>query len=269
MSDLICPTSDELVDERIDRILTQYRESPKLLHMIKTYLGAVAKTHLNVCDLPSFFDIENAIGDQLTIIGKRLGWPRCHCVCDAQPVFGFECEGVISSQPVAGFCDESVTWIDCGASGIGEVCISDDEIYRKFLKVRIYQMKALFDLDSLQTCLHIMWGEQALVLDSGFGRIVIAPGRNLSETEIALLQLYPRILPVALGIEVRFHFDTPRVFGFGEGWGGFCEPYVSQDTIDDGNSSHIVDENGVAIVTGPLTRDAPWMCEIDVKPYSC
>lgn len=268
MTDITCPEHGVLTTERMGKVLTQYRESPKLLFMIQTYLKAAEKITLQSCDLPNFFDIETAIGDQLTIVGKRLGWPRCHCVCDVQPVFGFECDGVVEEYPVAGFCDDSVTWVDCGEFGIGDVCIADDELYRKFLKVRCYQMQAFFDVESLNKCLQILFGENASVLDAGHGRVVVAPGRTLSDVEIALLQLYPRILPVALGIEVRFHFDSPHVFGFGDGWGGFCEPWVDFAEISTG-SDNLISELETSIVTGPLKRDAPWMCEINVKPYDC
>ena len=71
-----CPDINEMVEERIDRVLTQYRESPNLLFLLRTYLKAICSTGLNNCDLPEKFDINTAIGDQLTILGKRLGWPR-------------------------------------------------------------------------------------------------------------------------------------------------------------------------------------------------
>lgn len=266
---MICSTPEEMADERIDRVLTQYRESPKLLFLIKTYLKEVSKTALKICNLPEFFDLDSATGDQLTLLGKRLGWPRCHCVCNVQPVFGFECEGFIEEYPVAGFCDDSVTWVDCGEFGRGDICILDDELYRKFLKVRRYQMLAYFDIQSLNDCLKIFFGDDAYVLDSGDGRVVITPGRELSDVEIALLQLYPRVLPVALGVEVRFHFGSPKVFGFGEGWGGFCEPWVDSAAILIEDDDFLIDENSVPINTGALTLDASWMCEIDVKPYDC
>ena len=224
----------------------------------------------SVCDLPDYFDIETAIGDQLTLVGKRMGWPRCHCICDVQPVFGFLCEGVLEDYPIAGFCDDSVTWVDCGDFGYGDICINDDEMYRKFLKVRRYQMMALFDIDSLNEAVKIFWGEQAMVLDSGHGRVVIAPNRDLTDVEIALLQLYPRVLPMAPGKSVRFHFGDVPVFGFGAGWGGFCEPWEPDGLpISVTGGAVLVDENGAQISTGPLTQASMWMCEFDVHPYDC
>lgn len=266
---MTCPEDFELVEPRIDRVLTQYRESPKLLHLIRTYLRQAEEVDQAVCDLPSYFDIESAVGDPLTLLGKRMGWPRCHCVCDVQPVFGFSCEGVLEERPIAGFCDGTITWASCDAFGHGEICINDDELYRKFLKVRRHQMLALFDIENLNTAVQTFWGSQALVLAAGRGRVVIAPGRNLTDVEIALLQLYPRVLPVAPGIVARFHFGDLPVFGFGAGWGGFCDVWEPGDLAIAAGNDVLVTEDGVEITVGPLMRGAMWMCEFDVHPYDC
>lgn len=308
-----CPTEEELVETRIDRVLTRYRESPKFLHMLRTYLKAAARVHRQVCDLPDYFDINSAVGDQLTLLGKRLGWPRCHCVCDTEPAFGFDCPEGITLRPVSGFggdCDPSAgnySWADCGP-GLSEICLVDDEIYRTFLKVRRFQAERQYDLSSLEICLREFFGPQATVLYSGQGRIVVAPGRDLTDGEIRLLQLYPRVLPIALGIRLMFHFGETRVFGFGEGWGGFCEDDLERTQATDAyrrtgkifgfcedyggfcegmipeglplfteNAVPILDENGRYLYTGPLvehaawlcTEGAPWMCEVDVHPYDC
>lgn len=259
----------EMTEQRMDKVLTQYRESPKLLFLIKTYLSKLEEMHLQVDGLPTLFDIDFAIGDQLTILGKRLGWPRCHCVCETQPTFGFQCEDGTSN--VSGFCDGSVTWESCGDFGVGDICISDDETYRKFLKVRRYQMLYRYDSQSLDESLEILFGENAKVLYSGQRRIVITAGRYLEDPEIALLQLYPRILPVALGIQVRFHFykGTRQIFGFGEGWGGFCEELNNDLYLTTEEGDYITTEEGDRIISDAILGDALWMCEFDVKPYDC
>lgn len=299
-----CSTPAEMAEERINRVLTQYRESPKLLHLLRTYLGAVASTALQVCDLPDRFDLDTAVGDQLTLLGKRMGWPRCHCVCDVGPVFGFSCEGQVELRPLVGFCAPGSDWADCD-TGLSEICLNDDEVYRRFLKVRRYQYLNLYDLASLETCLKLFFGDAAQVLHSGQGRVVVSPGRDLTDTEILLLQLYPRVLPTALGIRVMFHFGISRVFGFGEGWGGFMEedpgttalseafqrtgltfgfcgdqggfcedwepdglPIVTGQQDADQNDIPLVDEDGNEIYTGPLYNDAAWMCRTSA-PWMC
>lgn len=266
-----CPSElDELVEPRLDRVLTQYRESPKLLHVMRTYLRQVEEAYTTICDLPSFFEIDTAIGDQLTIIGKRLGWPRKHCVCIVQPVFGFACEGVNFDVPIVGFCENAI-WEACGVFGVGDISIDDDEVYRGFLRARRYQMLAFYDIESLTEALQAIYGDAARVLDAGNGRVVLAPGRDLNEAEKALLQLVPRVLPVAPGIRQRFHFGPDlRVFGFGAGWGGFCDVDYGPSLILTENDNEIETEDGTGwLATENKFGDAPWMCEIDVKPYDC
>lgn len=228
-----CLPKDRMIEERIDRILTQYRESPNLLFLARHFLGTAVDALEPVCALPEAFDLDTATGDQLTLIGKRLGWGRCHCICDVEPVFGFDCVDDLNRRPIVGFCEPSSTWENCSTTGVSEVCLADDEIYRRFLKVRVYQFLNRYDLPSFEECLQLFFGPTASVLYAGEGRIVIAPGRDLTDQEILFLQLYPRVLPIALGIRVTFHFGSKRVFGFGEGWGGFMEPDTlkTQETI--------------------------------------
>jgi len=263
-----CYDIEAAIDARLDNIATQYREAPQFLHLIRTYAREAGQITEALCSLPSFFDLDTAVGEQLTFIGRRMGWGRCHCVCNITPVFGFECEGVPSENLLGGFCDEAVTWEDCGPFGSSELCINDDEVYRSFLKVRRYQFLALYDLESLTQAVRTFWGDTAMVLDAGYGRVVIAPGRPLEAHENLLLQLYPRVLPIAPGLRVRFHFGDIRVFGFGEGWGEFCEDAVEHN-LQTGELEELITEGSVEISTGPQGTDAEWMCEIDVKPYDC
>jgi hypothetical protein len=303
-----CPTVVEMTDERLDRVLTQYRESPKLLHVLRTYLSSISTNHVQICNLPDLFDINSASGDQLTLLGKRLGWPRCHCVCNVNPVFGFDCPEGINVRPVAGFCETlPVSWAEC-SNGLSEICITDDNLYRSFLRVRLRQFNQQFDLVSLEECLKEFFGDSAFVLYSGQGRVVATPGRDLTNSELLILQLYPRVLPVALGIRLLFHFGETRVFGFGEGWGGlneeridvtqstqafqrtgkifgfcgdyggFCENWETEGLpLLTETGEPILDEFGQTLYSTALTENAawmcrqgaPWMCEIDVRPYDC
>jgi len=273
-----CPEPGALVAQELRRIATQYRESPRLIHLIRTYLAQVEEALRATCAIPSFFDIDTATGDQLTLIGKRLGWPRCHCVCTVQPVYGIACEGVVSEYTLVGFCEEGI-FVNCGPGGVSEICITDDEIYRGFLRARRYQFLALFDVESLNAALRAIWGDDAFVVDGGNGRVVMTPGRDLTDLERALLPLVPRVLPVAPGIRQRFHFTGFPILGIGEGWGDFCEPAFPDGAIitdEFGNAITVPDDSTgagtgdeAALITGPLTQGAQVLCEVDVFPYSC
>jgi hypothetical protein len=270
-----CPIKHELIETEIDRVLTQYRESPKLLFVLRAYLGQVTEALQSICVIPAYFDLYDAVGDQLTLLGQRLGWPRTHCVCATQPVFGFDCDPAETTvrelmRPIGGFCEDVVTWEDCGPFGQSEITLADDDLYRKFLMVRRYQVLGLYDIQSLTEAVQTFWGPPATVLDHGHGRVVVAPGRPLSAVEKAVLPLYPRVLPIALGIKVRFHFDALPVFGMEEGWLGFCQPYdYGEQNLVTEAGEFLVTEDGFELVTGLLVEDPVWMCEVDVDPYDC
>ncbi|MBB4063697.1 DUF2612 domain-containing protein [Gellertiella hungarica] len=267
---MTCVDEQEFVEAGADRILTQYRESPKLLHLIRTYLRQAHLAAAAICDLPNHFDLDTATGDQLTIIGKWMGFPRCHCVCDVQPVIGFKCEGTtIGARPMVGFCEGGI-WLGCETDGLSEICILDDDLYRRLLIARSYQMQANYSWDGLTSAMHALFGEQARIMDTSFGSVILAPFRPLSELEIAVLQVIPRALPVAPGISTRWHLGTFAVAGFGDGWGGFCEPWEMDGLVLSTEAGvSIISDGGEELLTGPLYRDADWLCRIDLKPYSC
>lgn len=215
-----CPVQGELVETEIDRIATQYREANRLIGYMRAVLGEVEDAARAACAIPNYFDLLSAVGEQLTFIGKRMGFPRCHCICAPTPVLGFSCEGVDEPIPIAGACEEA-TWLACHDSGAGDLCIYDDEAYRAHLMARRYQMLGLFDWASLRAAIQTVWGATAWIVDTKPGRIVIAPGRLLSKAERDRLPVTLRILPIAPGVDPLMWLGGP-VLGFGTGWAGAC-----------------------------------------------
>jgi len=132
-------------------------------------------------------------------------------------------------------------------------------------------MLGFYDIDSLTDALRSIWGPTAWVVGSGHGRVVMTPGRTLTDIEKAVLKIVPRVLPIAIGIEQRFHFGGDIIAGFGTGWYGFCEDEYAPDGLPMVTEGDIpmVTEDDEPMITGPLTRDAEWMCQFDVKPYDC
>ncbi|KRE07470.1 hypothetical protein ASE63_22485 [Bosea sp. Root381] len=212
----------DLVEAEVDKVATQYREATKFLALVRAFLGEGEGAAIELNEVPSFFDIDSAAGDQLTIIGKWLGFPRCHCVCDAPAVFGFDC-GSPGPFTIAGFCAPGSTWVDCPPLGNSTLCIDDDEAYRGMLKARRYQMMGLYDVASLQAAIRHVWGDTAQVADTSVGSVILAPGRALTADETAQLPVAFRVFPIAPGIRAMVHLGFGPIFGFGTGWGGFCE----------------------------------------------
>lgn len=232
-----CPNLSGFVEERMDRVLTQYRESPNLLALIRKDLEQIAESVVATCAIPSKFDILDAVGDQLTILGKLLGWPREHCICVPVPVFGFACGTSTPNKPIAGLCEGGV-WAGCDDAGSGTLRLDDDEVYRGYLLARRYQARKLWDIDSLQAAARHIWGSSATAISLGGARVAIQPGRTLTTLELIQVPVAFRVLPIAPGITPHISYQTGKVFGFGSGWGGLCE-------------------------------SASWLCPEEVSPYTC
>lgn len=233
-----CPEKADLIQAGIDRLLTQYRESPNLIAVIEHGLLQLSDAAMMICAIPDHFYLDTAVGDQLTLLGKRLGFPRCHCVCDdTGPLFGFSCGEANPNRPIVGFC-ESSTWAACNSFGVGELCLDDDEVYRGFLLARRYQALQRYALDDLQQAMGHIWGSSARAMSMGGGKVSLSPGRELTLREEQELPLALRVLPIAPGIEIYVSRSVGNLFGFGAGWAGFCE-------------------------------DAVWHCPEKVNPYDC
>lgn len=218
-----CPDRADLVEAEVDRVATQYRESPRLLALMRAYLGMMADTGIAACAIPDAFDLDTAVGDQLTIIGKWLGWPRVICTGALRPVFGFACAGARESiVPVEGFCGDG-SWIDCDGPRFQDYEFTDDEVYRQHLVVRRDQRLGKVSFDTLSAAIRTMWGPGAFIAEFYDGEVVIATGRLLTNEEKRRLPATLAVLPVALGVRVTLHIEPGPIFGFGPGWGGICE----------------------------------------------
>ena len=233
-----CPPPGTLVSTEMARVVTQYREAAKLKAYMRAMLGLVEEAAIVTCGIPAAFDVATAVGDQLTLIGKRMGFPRAHCACVTAPVYGIACEGASPLVPIAGPCDDGAVWMDCGAVQNSTLSIDDDEIYRGHLFARRYQMLGLYDIDSLTAAVRHIWGATAWVPLAENGGVTVAPGRDLSGLETTLLPITFRILPIAPGIRRAIHLGTDPLLGIGDGWTGPCD-------------------------------DGVWLCSVPIDPYSC
>jgi len=233
-----CPTPGTIVEAGVNRVLDTYRESPNLLGLLRAYLQQVEEAIGDVCVIPDYFDLDTAIGDQLTLLGKRLGFPRCHCVCTVSPVFGFTCGGSYSGPfEIVGLC-EGGTWINCRDTATSTICVDDDDVYRAILKVRRYQALGLYDIESLEASVNTLWGSTAQVINLGGGKVAIVPGRALNAYETMVRSIAFRALPIAPGVKAMASNAVTGIFGFGAGWGGLCD-------------------------------GSEWLCPVDPYVYSC
>lgn len=214
----LCVDQSTYREVRLDKVLTQYRESSNLLGMIGDALDQLHETYDSICDLPADFDILTATEAQLTLVGHRMGWPREHCVCELPPLFGFNCDGAVGYK---GLCEDAV-WLACAEGMSSDVAILDDDLYRAQIMSRAYQLLGYYEEDSLKEAAHLIWGEDTHIIPR-LGGVIVWIARSLTTEEARLLPVNFRVLPIAPGITPYYFTGSDPVFGFGQGWGGLCE----------------------------------------------
>ena len=212
-------------DGYLDRLIQQYRDAPNLKALIRNRLTAMIDAADGIPRLSG--DLDDFTGDLLTKIGGIMGFPRSHVVNKIPRVFGF---GEDSSVEIVGFSDTG-SWLPAADFSTTRTTIDDDDTYRTFLKAHILSLGDDAKIATINGIAKQLWGEGAGVQSSRDGRIVVATGRDLTTAEGQYWPIYPRLFPVPYGIRIEFHEGPIRVFGFGEGWGGFQELVPVYDDI--------------------------------------
>lgn len=213
-------------EERINRVLTQYRESPNLLGLIRAVLSELADVAERGDAIQSAFNIDTSIGDQLTMIGKWLGWPRTHCQGSRAKVFGFACEDDDCSvgYPVLGFCEGAR--FACDGAQFEEHTFEDDELYRRYLKARAVAINSAqtndYTRESLVAAATAMFGEECVIVKEGRAEIILCLTRFFTPDELQILHLAEHVLPIAPGVKLTWAHCDGAIFGFGAGWGEMC-----------------------------------------------
>lgn len=213
-------------EERINRILTQYRESPKLLGLIRAALSELADVAERGDAIQSAFDIDTSTGDQLTMIGKWLGWPRTHCQGSRAKVFGFACEDDDCSvgYPVLGFCEGAR--FACEGALYEEYTFNDDALYRRYLKARAAAINAAqtndYTREDLVAAASALLGDECVIVKERRGEIILCLTRFFTSAELQILHLAEHVLPIAPGIKLTWAHCDGEIFGIGTGWGEIC-----------------------------------------------
>lgn len=227
----------DMVEARLRRCFTQYRESPNLIHIWTTYLTKLAEVAVRGQEIADAFNID-AEGHQLDVVGKLLGWPRKHCDGARVVAFGYACDDDCAvSYPVAGYC-EGARYV-CDGFMFTEYNFSDDDEYRRWLIARQAGLYAEdthdYTRDLLQASASALWGDNVLIVEESPGTIVLCLTRYFTQSELTILHLAARVLPIAPGVDLRWaHCDGPP-FGYGEGWGEVCSNYytIIRDPFED------------------------------------
>jgi len=256
-----CYEEGRLVNDTLEKIATQYRESNNFKDFIKVYLKDLEAIQLALCET-------EIVG--LDRLGEIVNFPRCFCNIKKKRWFGFTqlqkfwfgfdyVDGeTVKEDPayltgldsgswkskndsmntpticcspdestVLGFCEGE---FNCGKlPEYEDYCFEDDEHYAKLLRLKILSDNSDNSLSDIKLGLQILFGDQVYFLQERSGEVTFNVGRKFTTEEKLLLDFYKLLLPAPIGVKVSLYesFDVP-VFGFGGSdccgdWlGGFC-----------------------------------------------
>ncbi len=216
------------------KLAIQYKDSSRLKQLIEAIGFLVIENKLQYRNWFRLFNLDFASGDQLTLIGNLIGFPREHCnACmtwlSSNEVFGinnnvFKINGSVlllnSNIP------ESTDFILCDgrywAGEIKDFIFENDEIYKNFIKAKLIYNFTKATINDALNAAKFIFGDKAFLYSEGYGQLIISIGSGQSTENLELLPLAYRIIPTPRGVRLRIINADKNVFGFGEGWGGFC-----------------------------------------------
>lgn len=181
----------------LDLITSEYNQQPDFMAMIEGVIAPMVANSALLAALPSYFDVDTAVGAQLDVVGQWVGQSR---------VISVELTGVFFSWDTAGLGWDQGNWED--PHGGGSLVVLTDVDYRALLKVVI----ARNQWDGTTEGAYAVWavafeGTDTTISIQNFGDASVAfilSGSALSAVTVAMFQagLYDI---VSAGVLVRAH----------------------------------------------------------------
>lgn len=212
--------ANELTNEYILYLIKQYYEKPKANAEVRNLLVDWQSIADFVSDFGENFDIDNASGTVLDLIGRIVGLPRQ--VDNIVPIVFF---GFSANAASKGFADkfdslrESAPFFDKFGAAYTPYQLQDPE-YRKFLKIKIAKNTCspylVSDLKtSLQQVVFDAFEGRAYVVDNKDQTLTLYVSPSVSEDELNLilsLDILPR--PITFSYRVIIQAEPGITFGF-------------------------------------------------------
>lgn len=182
-------------------ITSEHNQQPNFMAMVDMDTGSVAAITAGIQAIIPAFDLDEAVGVQLDIIGLWVGQSR---VIDQVLIVGFF--GFEDDEAAANFgelTDVSIggPFYELGAAFEGTTVLSDDD-YRAILRARIVRNQSNGTLSDIEAGLEYIFGGLCSVADIGdlsLNITVSTPVTQTQQTLLRTLDLLPRPAGVAIG----------------------------------------------------------------------
>lgn len=187
-------------------IIYQYAKSQRAKATIDSYLSECDKIIANLTDLMNQWDIDQARGYSLDIIGRRVGVSRTLPAFVSKGYFGYL--GSISGKPWG-----KGIWYRQGES-TGESLTLGDSDFRFLIKAKIFKNFQRGNLDYILNAMRSLLSENANVQDNyNMTATVFLPLEALNSLQNYMIEVMD-ILPRPMGVMYTYTNASGREFGF-------------------------------------------------------
>ncbi len=209
------PTIQEFIDEYLGLLIIQYSDSSKAVAEVTLKASEYAKIYEFYSNFFDAFDLDQAIGDQLDIIGKIVGIPRIVPFSTIKKYFGFS-DNANSLSFDAGTMFDKFT-----DSGYTDTELSDVQM-RKLIRAKISKnitspYMVADERISLQDVINSAFNGAAYVIDNYDMTLTLYIDESVSIDDLTLiknLNLLPS--PQGVGYKSFISYSTVETFGFGD-----------------------------------------------------
>lgn len=198
-------------------LIYQYAKKPKAVATINAIMGECDRVIENLTDLLNQWDIDQARGFSLDIIGRRVGVSRTLPAFVSKGYLGYL--GSLQGKPWG----EGIWYREGDATG--DSLSLNDEDYRFLIKARIFKNFQDGTLDYVLNAMRLLLTDQANIQDNyDMTATVLLPLASLNPLQTYMIQVLD-ILPRPMGVMYTYINASGKEFGFD----GFFNSYGFND----------------------------------------
>jgi hypothetical protein len=188
-----------------DLITSEFNQQPLFMALVGLYTGAIADITALIESIPSAFDLNNAIGAQLDIVGQWIGQTRIIGTILTLGYFGFADDPVALTMGElhnASFNSQYAgLFFELGGTYQSNTTVLADGDYLTLLQAIIARNQSDGLIDSLEAGLEAIFGSPCAIYDTGAMVLNINVPVNVSPVTEALVRQLD-ILPRPAGVKI-------------------------------------------------------------------
>jgi hypothetical protein len=182
-------------------IISEHVNKPKFAQVVALLGGALDDIVQVAKSIPAAYDIDNAIGAQLDVIGEWVGRPRVVEDILSIEFFGFQDDG--AALQFGELINPSIggRFYERFENFASSSTLADPE-YRTILKAKIVRNQWDGTTSGLESALEYVFGVPCAIVDTGSLSLTIYVGRPITAIEKTLLSTFD-LLPRPAGVAIQ------------------------------------------------------------------